>query len=209
MAITFIHAVVLILTVAMSFLIPKTGLIAYDLQISAALFVLLFISKRLLNHSSRLLESMVFSLVVLLVINSTGGTASPFFFLIYFLLFSLALLLEPVIAITTTLSLIIFYLISLPVGQDIKNLLPVFSLAFITPFAMFLGEEYRKNIKLQKNLSSNEEQTFLFLSLILKNHLKSVKHAVDNFMGDQELHKIKDHTKKMEILIENFEKGNK
>ena len=207
MSLEIIHSIILVFTIALAFVFSKTPLADYDLQISALLFIALFLGKRFLKDRSRLLESVVFTLIILIIINTTGGLSSQFFFLIYFLLFSLSLLLEPVISITTTLTLVIFFLMSVPENQEIKDILPIFSLAFLTPFSMFLGQELKKNEKLKKSLAKNETETFLFLSLILKNHLKSIQEAIEDFMGDHELHKIKKHTREMERLIEKFEKN--
>lgn len=207
-----IHAVVLIITIAIAFLFPKTNLAQYDLQISAVLFIIMFLSRRLINKTGRLLESVIFTLVILLIVNTTGNTTSPFFFLIYFLLFALALLMEPVIAIITSFTLMVGFMFSIPPNQEIGALIPVFSLAFLTPFALLLGQEYVriKNDELRiKNLegkiNQKQEDTFLFLSLMLKNHLKNIKTAIENFMGDHELHEIKHNADKMERLIEKFE----
>jgi hypothetical protein len=122
------------------------------------------------------------------------------------LLFSLALLLEPIISITASLTLIIFFLINLPEGQNLKNLLPIFSLAFLTPFALFLGQEFLQIQKLKSENQKLEEKTLLFLSLVLKNHLKTIKEAVENFMGDSQLEAIKKAVLKMEKLIDKFER---
>lgn len=209
-----IHSIVLIITIAIAFLFPKTNLAQYDLQISAVLFIIMFLSRRLINKTGRLLESVIFTLVVLLIVNTTGNTTSPFFFLIYFLLFALALLMEPVIAITTSFTLMVGFMFTIAPNQEIGALIPVFSLAFLTPFALLLGQEYIrvKNDELRiKNLegkiNQKQEDTFLFLSLMLKNHLKNIKSAIENFMGDHELHEIKRNTEKMEKLIEKFEQN--
>ncbi len=199
-----VHSLVLVVAIAITFVFPKTNFAAYDLQISAGLFLILFVTKKFLvrrTQRSLLLESVIFTLVVLGIINTTGGVESPFFFLIYFLLFSLSLLLEPVISITATLTLIIFFLLNLPENQSFKALLPIFSLAFLTPFALFMGTQYLENQRAKEN-------TFLFLSLMLKNHLKSIKMAVENFLGDHELESIRQSTRKMEKLIEQYEKDN-
>jgi hypothetical protein len=205
-----VHSVVLIFAIAFSFLFAKTGLKEFDLQFSAGLFIILFVTKKYLipqNPRSRLLESVVFTLITLIIVNTTGVVESPFFFLTYFLLFSLSLLLEPVIAITTSLALILFFLLTLPENQSFQSLVPVFSLAFLTPFALFLGQEHLINSKLKRQNSKLQEDTFLFLSLMLKNHLSNIKTAVENFMGDHELDKIKKSTKRMEKLIEEYEKS--
>ncbi|PIP62735.1 hypothetical protein COW98_02410 [Candidatus Roizmanbacteria bacterium CG22_combo_CG10-13_8_21_14_all_35_9] len=204
-----VHSLVLVFTIVLTFIFPKTNLASYELQITAGLFVILYLAKKIFvpeSSQSRLIESVIFTLVILGIINSTGGLSSPFFFLSYFLLFSLSLLLEPIISITTTLTLIIFFLFSLPANQSFSTLLPIISLAFITPFALYLGEEHRKNEKLKVKNEKTKEETFLFLSLLLKNHLKNIKEAIENFVGDHELTSIRKSVSRMEKLIEKFEK---
>ncbi len=208
-----IHSIILIATIAITFLFPKTNLAQYDIQIGAMLFIFLFLAKRFVfvrngRDRSLLLESVIFTMIVLGIVNTTGGTDSPFFFLIFFLLFSISLLLEPIISITATLALIIFFLLSLPQNQSLKSLLPIFSLAFLTPFALFMGQEYIQNEKLKVKSEKLQEDALLFLSLMLKNHIKNIKNAVENFMGDKELHEIKKTTQKMEKVIEEYERSN-
>lgn len=210
-----IHSVILILAIGLSFLFPQSFFAQFDLQIAAGLFIVFFIMRNILGNrlKSHLLESIIFTFVILLTINTTGGLQSPFFFLLYFLLFSLALLLEPVVSITSTLALMACFMLSLPPGQSLKSLLPIFSLAFLTPFAMFMGQEFIesqklkvKSQKLETTLEEKQEETFLFLSLMLKNQIKSILYTIDNFMGDHDLHTIKKHVRNMEKLIEKFEK---
>jgi len=205
-----IHSLILIATIVLAFIFPKTNLANYELQITAGLFVILYLVKKLVvsqSSSSRLIESVIFTLIIVGIVNSTGGVNSLFFFLIYFLLFSLSLLLEPIISITTTITLVVFFLLSVPQGQNWKNLLSIISLAFITPFAMFLGEEYKRSEKLEVKSEKLQEDAFLFVSLLLKNHLKNIKEAVENFVGDHELDIIKKSASRMEKLIEKFEKS--
>lgn len=203
-----VHALILIFTIVLTFIFPKTNLAQYDLQISAFLFILLYLTKKFIiskNIYSRLIESVVFTLIIMGIINSTGGLSSPFFFLIHFLLFSLSLILEPIISITTTVTLIIFFLINLPPNQNFNTLMPIISLAFITPFAMFLGQEKIESDKLKAKNGKTKEDTFLFLSLVLKNHLKNIKDAAQNFVGDHQLEIIKKSATRMEKMIEKFE----
>ena len=202
------HALILVFAVVLTFIFPKTNLAGYDLQITAGLFIILYLTKRFIvskNTYSRLIESVIFTLVIMGIVNSTGGLTSPFFFLVYFLLFSLSLILEPVVSITTTVTLIIFFLLNLPSNQDFKTLMPIISLAFITPFALFMGSEQMKIRQLTNKNEKTKEETFLFLSLLLKNHLKNIKEAVQNFVGDHELEIIKKSAQRMEKLIEKFE----
>lgn len=205
-----VHAVILVIAIALTFIYPKTNLSHYDLQISAGLFILLYLTKNFFvtkNIYSRLIESVVFTLVIMGIVNSTGGLASPFFFLIHFLLFSLALLLEPLISITTTVTLITFFLLNLPPNQDFTSLMPIISLAFITPFAIFLGQEKIESEKLKVQSSKTKENTFLFLSLLLKNNLKNINEAIQNFVGDHQLEEIKKSVRRMEKSIEKFEEN--
>ena len=204
-----IHALILVFAIVLTFIFPKTNLANYDLQITAILFIILYSVKRFIvakDIYSRLIESVVFTLVIIGIVNSTGGLTSPFFFLIYFLLFSLSLILEPIISITTTVTLIIFFLLNLPANQDFRNLMPIISLAFITPFAMFMGSEHIESQKLKVKSQKLIEETFLFLSLLIKNHLKNIKEALENFVGDHQLEIIKKSVNRMEKLIEKFEK---
>lgn len=205
-----LHSLILIVTIGITFLFPKTNLAQYDLQIAAVLFIILFIAKRFFipkDSPSHLIDSVIFTMIILGTVNTTGGTDSPFFFLIYFLLFSISLLLEPVISITSTISMIIFFLLSLPENQSLKSLLPIFSLAFLTPFALFMGQEYIQIEKLKVRSEKLEEDTYLFLSLMLKNHIKNIKSAVENFMGDRELTVIKKSIHQIDKLIEKFEEN--
>ncbi|MCL4363714.1 hypothetical protein M1328_00575 [Patescibacteria group bacterium] len=205
-----IHSLVLIFAIVLAFIFPKTNLAQYDFQITAFLFIILYLVKRLFvakNSSSRLIESVVFTLIIIGIVNTTGGVSSPFYFLIYFLLFSLSLLLEPLISVTSTITLIVFYLLTLPQGQDLKTLLPIISLAFITPFALFLGEEHIKSENLKSKNEKIQTDTFLFISLLLKNHLQNIKTAAENFVGDHELDVIKKSASRMEKLMEKFEKN--
>lgn len=206
-----IHSLILVFTIFIGFIFPKTNLAEYDLQITAFLFIVLYLIKKFFiakSPTSRLTESVIFTLVIISVVTTTGNTASPFFFLIYFLLFSLSLLLEPIISITTTITLIIFFLLTLPQNQNIKDLLPILSLAFITPFAMFLGQEHKKNQELKIKNQETKKDSMLFITLLIKNHLKNIKEAVENFVGDHELTIIRKTVNRMEKLIDKYEKTN-
>jgi len=203
-----VHSLILIICIVLSFILPQTALAAYNIEIAAFLFVVFFIARRFsfFSKRTRLFESVIFTFVVLGVINTTGGLSSPFFFLIHFLLFSLTLLLEPIIPIIITLILMLFYLTTVHGQITLNQLLPIFSLALMTPFAMILGNEYLETQQLKKAMSAQTENTFLFLSLILKNHFKEMKSLIENFRGDHELTALKRHIDNSEKLIDTFEK---
>jgi hypothetical protein len=101
----------------------------------------------------------------------------------------------------------IFFLTTLPSGTvTITQLLPIFSLALMTPFALILGNEYEETKRLKKSLSSQQENTYLFLSLMLKNNLKELQKNLENFQGDHQLSSMKRQVRSMDKLIDMFEK---
>lgn len=205
MPIELTHGVILVIVVALAFIFPRSSLAAYDLQLYALLFIALFAGKRFFK-AGKLLDSVIFTFVILALINTTGGALSPYFFLAYFLLFSISLLLEPVVSIPLTIATVIFFFIFFPEKTGIQGMLPIFSLAFLMPFSLFMGKEYEKNIALKNKNVALQKDTFLFLSLMVRNHIKAIKNSVENFMGDHDLHDIKKATNEMENLIEKFEK---
>lgn len=212
MPLEIIHSIVLILTIAMTFVFAKTPLVEYDIQIIALLFVLLFLIRKwyLPSHPrSHLLESVIFTFVALVAVLTTGGLTSPLFFLLFFLIFAHSILMEPIIAVISSLTLILFFFVESPSGTPFQTLLPLLALPLITPFALFLGQQILENEKLKKQESKTQEDHSLFLYLVVKNHLKNIHHAVDNFMGDRELTEIKHQTTRLETLIERLETESK
>lgn len=202
-----VHSLILIICIVLAFIFPQTVLAAYDIEIVAGLFILLFIVRRFsfFSKKTRLFESVIFTFIIIGVVTTTGGLTSPYFFLVHFLLFALTLLLEPIIPIIVTLALMIFFLMSLSGSVTIQQILPIFSLALLTPFALILGNEYEETKRLKKSLSSQQENTFLFLSLMLKNNLKEIQKNLDNFTGDHELGSIKRQVRNMDKMIDMFE----
>ncbi|MFZ2026575.1 MAG: hypothetical protein WAV30_04790 [Microgenomates group bacterium] len=202
-----VHSFILIVCIVVSFIFPQTTLAAYNIELAALLLVIFFIARRFsfFSRRTRLFESVIFTLIVLGTVNTTGGLQSPFFFLVDFLLFALALLLEPIIPIIVTLVLMLFFLVGAE-QTSFNQLLPIFSLALMTPFAMILGNEYEETKQLKKTISSQTENTFLFMSLMLKNHLKEMSTLIDNFRGEHELNSLRRHITNVERLIDMFEK---
>lgn len=203
-----LHAILLVLSIALMFVFPQTPLRNYELEIAAVLFIVLFGVRKLslFSKKTRLFESIVFTLIIMGVVNTSGGITSPYFFLIYFLLFALTLLLEPIISIITTVTLMIFYVFTIPGSATITQLVPIFSLALMTPFALIMGNEYEETKRLRKTINKQTENTFLFLSLLMKNHLKSIQEQLDNFVGDHQLQSIQKSITSMRKQIDMFEK---
>lgn len=80
-------------------------------------------------------------------------------------------------------------------------------MAFLTPFALYMGQEHIEAKKAKGEQDKIKEDTFLFLSLMLKNHVKNIREAAENYVGDHELGIIRKSAQRMEKLIEKFEKN--
>lgn len=204
MNIEVIHSVMLVSTIIITYAISHGPLKEYDLQITAFVFIIYFLLQKIFRLKKMLLvDGMVATFVVSSIVASTGGITSPFFFLNYFLIFSLSLLLEPIIAIVATITLVFVYLFTTDTGVTFTTYLPLFSLPFLTPFASLLGKEYQEILKKNRQV----ENSFLFISLVLKNHLKHLQEKLENFRGDQELVDMKKTVATMEKAIDDYEKN--
>ncbi len=194
-------------------------LAAYDLQLVAALFIIYMLLRGRLRGSPLfyLYESLGFIFMVLVAVFSTGGLASPFFFLIYFLLFALALLLDATSSVILTLLLVIVFLTTSKT-ESIAQLIPIFSLPFIAPFAQYMGmvrEKYvrekelvhhleEKKGKIERTKDYQKEQTLLFLTTTLYRLTHDMADRLDNFMGDADLQFLKDRIRELEALVHSF-----
>ncbi len=203
-----LNIIILTFIIAIGFALPNTSFAKYDLEIAALLFIFLYLSKHVFFKkikTFRIIESATLTLVVLLTVNTTGGVSSPFFFLVYFLLFSLSLLETPEVSLGISFVLIIFYLFSLPPSPSFKNLLPVFSLAFITPFSLYLGREYLEIQLLRRKNALEKEDFLLFLSLKLKKHIKAALEALEGKTNEADLKKAKKELRAINKLIDKYE----
>jgi len=205
---SFFNIIILTFTIAIGFALPNTNLAKYDLEIAATLFIFFYLSKHIFfRHlrTFRIIESTTLTLVVLLTVNTTGGVKSPFFFLVYFLLFSLSLLEAPEVSLGVAFVLIFFYLFSLPPSPEFKTLLPIFSLAFITPFSLYLGKEYLEIQTLKRKESLEQEDFLLFLSLKIKKQLNSTLQLLEETTKSPDVKKIKNKLRKVIKLIDKYE----
>lgn len=149
-----IHSIILVLVIIVSFFIP-VPFYHYEFFFIALILTIYVMIKTIVKPimlTHRLIDSSIFGLIVISIVNSTGGIHSPLFFLLYCLIFALSLLLEPFVSLAAALSLMLLYVLYAPLNQTINDLLPVFSLAFISPFGIFLGEEYQKILEQKKDI---------------------------------------------------------
>lgn len=177
-----IHTIVLITVVALSFGIKP--FYEYELFLIALILIIYWLIKNFLvphPFRHRLIDAAVAAILTVNIVNTTGGVNSPVFFLIYGLMFGLSLLLKPLVSLTTGLTLIIFYLLELPESQTVQDLLPIISIAFITPFALFLGEEYQKILEQKKDI------------IILKKKNQTLREEINQLIREHERKPVLNH----------------
>lgn len=201
-------------------LFAMSPLAHYDIQLLAVLFIVYFLFRNVFSRMKHfyVIETLVFIFVIVATVFSTGGVRSPFFFLLYFLLFASSLLLESGTSLVLTLMLVIAFLGSYNASMTLQQLLPVFSLPFITPFAKYAGDMQRKYFKQREELEHvvaaksklqiqknyQEEQTLLFLTTMLYRHIDDLKERTDNFLGDHDLQYVRHKVKELSELLKNF-----
>lgn len=183
-------------------------LLGYNLQLTGILVVTYFIFRLFLGKANSLsntnliFDSVIFTVILLLVIYTTGGLNSSLFFLIYLLLFAVALLFEPITTLTLTLAIIIFFANCLTSTHSVLQLL---SLLFISPLAIYFGKLYLRLLqakekikilkksekslsvetgKLEGNISLQETDSLLWLTLNLKNNLLRIVHLSADLLAD-------------------------
>lgn len=201
----------------LSFVLARTLGSQYDLQLSALLFAIYVIVKRFFPKSSAssgeehgqnisthiVLDSVLFTMIIMNIVLTSGGLQSPVFFLVYFLLFALSLMLEPIVSLTTTLTIVALFVPDVPVDFTYTQLLPLISLPFLVPFAVFLGSAYRTGEEQSEKLRTTEQDALLFISTIVREHVRMISEAEEN----KDDKKVRSSAKRLEKLIDTFEEG--
>jgi len=144
-----IQAMLLTLSVAISFIIAKSSFSDFLLQIVSLLlasYILLqFLSKKIsfIRQNKLVINFLLITIVIYTLIFSTGDLFSPIFFLIYFLLFGVALLLEPYSALFLSLISAVFFLFT--TGKEFwQEVIQLSSIFLISPLALIFGNQYLK-----------------------------------------------------------------
>lgn len=143
-----------------SFIFTNSDLAIYTPQLIALIsiiFIILLFQKKLSLH--------LISFIITLIVFFTGGLNSSFFFLIYFLLFTLAFQNPP--STTLSYSLVLILLLSQSLNS-VQSLIPLSSLLLITPLSWFIGKQYLEKVKIESELSVDETNFLMWLSLKFK-----------------------------------------
>ncbi len=206
--IQLIHAALLLVAVLLAFLVSKVTFTSSEVSIAVFIFIALFILKKMVfpgGEPWRILEAFIFTIITLFIVVTTGGAMSPFFFLVYFLVFSLSMLFEPLVSLSAVLMVILLFIAISPPDLPFRSMIPIFSLAFLAPFALLLSQERIENEKLTIRELHRKEDTYLFLSLTLKKHLKSIREIAENIRESKEMQSIKKQVGIIEKLIHRYE----
>ena len=113
-------------------------------------------------------------------------------------MFGLALLFEPLITVSLTVAIVLFFLFTPSQAEPMKEILQLFSLILITPVALFFGKQYLKvlvdeeKIKImeeeseimERDLSKEETDVLLWTSLELKSYLTDILDETSQLLAD-------------------------
>jgi len=198
-----LHSLFLISAVVLAFFWTANPFLSiYTLQLTAVFILLFFLNQFLARHRrgkiNLTIDAVVFTMVVMLLVTSTGGLTSPLFFLIYFLMFGLALFFEPLITLTLTSAMILFFIFTPTKQNTAEEALQLFSLLLVTPLALFFGKQYlqvlrdEEKIKIleeeekiaQEQIETEETNVLLWATLELKRGLMTILDEVSHLLGD-------------------------
>ena len=194
---TILTIIALLLGLLFLFIWIHSPLASYNLQLVAILVVIFLINKKIGQNQSfaNPIHLIAFSAIILLLIAETGDLNSSLFFLIYFLLFGVALLSSTPIILSLTLGIIAFF--ASPLNSN-RAAIQLSSLLLITPLAIFFGRQYlellkkrgeivllkKEKARTEKDLSSQETNTLIWLSLNLKHCLIEISENLAQLLAD-------------------------
>lgn len=207
---TLKHSLLVAVAIGVSYLIAKTSLSAYSLQISGILTALYVLAsflarKKLINPVSRVVfDIFVFSFACAFILFSTGGFTSPAFFLTYFLLFGISLLSAPTTSIVAALIFAILFVLT-PRTDFWTEVLQIVSLLSIAPLSAMFGKQYleilksEQKVKVLKNISqdfieeikSQEEEVKNWTEGDFREKLVNMQEGMGKLMNDSSIDKEK------------------
>lgn len=102
---------------------------------------------------------MILNTIIVLFVIATGGFNSMLFFLLFFLAFAIAFAFEPIIVFVFVLGTVALFLPDALQSDEIRNVIMLASLVFLSPLAYFFGKEQRKEQEESKALEAIQEDT--------------------------------------------------
>ncbi len=198
-----LHSFFLIAAVILAFFWTSNPLLShYNLQLIAVFVLFFFVNQIIARHYrtkiNLTIDAVIFTMIILLLVISTGSLTSPLFFLIYFLMFGLALLFEPLISLSLTVAMILFFLFTPSQTEPKNELLQLFSLILITPVALFFGKQYLRGLQdeekikileeeekiMEEQIQGEESDILLWTCLDLKKNLTAILDETSQLLAD-------------------------
>lgn len=102
---------------------------------------------------------MILNTIIVLFVIATGGFNSMLFFLLFFLAFAIAFAFEPVIVFVFVLGTVTLFLPDALQSDEVRNIIMLASLVFLSPLAYFFGKEQRKEQEESKALETIQQET--------------------------------------------------
>jgi len=193
----FFNIAIYLLVSLVAYFFSISPLSPYTPQFIALLSVVFLLFSLFKKHFSIHLIAFIISLIIF----DSNGLSSPFFFLIYFLLFTIAFQNPPTTTLTYSLGLILLLSQSL---NSLSSLVPLISLLFITPLAWFIGKQYLDKTKTENQLSIDETNFLLWLTLKFKTGISQIIETSSEVLSTplqptqkEKLHYIKDSAKSL------------
>ena len=121
------------------------------------------------------------------------------------MIFALSILLDPIVSLVVSIAIMFLFTWHLSTTFKLEDVVPLISLPFLVPFAIFLGKEHQELMTVQKAQEKDTSNMFLFLSIVIKGHLDAVHDLVMNFRGDHDLSAMSRILKRTKRLIDQFE----
>lgn len=165
---TFLKIISYLIPLSLAFFINHLPpLVPYIPQLVALASVLIVI---LLYFSHRLFFPLLIFTLHLIVL-ATGAIDSYLFFFVYFLLFALSFQAPPLLSLVYAVTTVIIYSYSL---DSLNSLIKLLSLILISPITYFISLKQIEQSRAEANLSQDETDFFLWLSLRLKKSLRDI-----------------------------------
>lgn len=171
----------------------SSSLNIYNLQLTGALTLLYFVSKRFSrptnHHGADIGSTVILNAICLLLIFSTGGVVSPLFFLLDFLLITLALLFEPSQAAVASVLLASLFFWQSRDSLSTEKIVNIISLLLMAPVAIVFSKTYLENLRnqgriqfLEEEIKEEESESLLWISNQAKPSLASVLNSTTDII---------------------------
>jgi ABC-type nickel/cobalt efflux system permease component RcnA len=124
------------------------------------------------------------------------------------LLFAISFFLEPVIALTATVTIILLFSLQITNATTLQPFIALGSVGLFTPFAMFMIQQYRQAKNSAHNTSDLRKavrRDVKAIAYILDQHANTIERAATHFQGDHELDIIKKNAQNLKQVVKQLQ----